>query len=154
MSRIVAAVVVVGIALAGSSCGSARHVTFSTAYQTCGLSIPMPAGFHRRFWNFDGGGGLTIGDGTRGLTDPGQWVDDPGRVTLAVFTSGGPQHMLQFPIALGELDQGRGGFWSGGGLVSKANPQGCGVAIWLGPHAPAADRSAALGALSAIKTVP
>jgi hypothetical protein len=83
-------------------------VTFPTSYQTCGLSVGLPRGFHHRFWNFDGGGGITIGDGTRGLTDPAEWVDDPSRVTLSVSGPSGAPRKLQFPITLHELSQGSG----------------------------------------------
>lgn len=114
----------------------------------------MPPGFHRRFWNFDGGGGITIGDGTRGLRDPAEWVDDPNGVTLAAYSSSNDvaQHKFRFPITLHELERGSGGltYWDGVGYIGNGN-QACGVAVWLGPNASAADRSAALSALQAIK---
>src|SRR5690348_11580957 len=72
MGLVRAAIVLGLVALSASACGSGRHVTFPTSYQTCGLSVGLPRGFHHRFWNVDGGGGITIGDGTRGLTDPAE----------------------------------------------------------------------------------
>jgi hypothetical protein len=147
---VVVTVCALGAAVAG--CGSGRHVTSSTSYQTCGLSVPLPPGFHHRFWNFDGGEGLTIGDGTRGLTDPAGWVDDPSRVTLAVYSPATAPRRLQFPVTLHELEQGSGGipFWEGGGAMGDHN-ESCGVAVWLGPNASAPDRSAVLSVLQAIK---
>lgn len=160
MSMSKAAVVLALVTLAASACGSGRHIKFSTYSQVCGLSVPMPVGFHRRFWDSNGGGGVTIGDGTVGLGNPAEWVDDPNRVTLAVATPGvshGPTaapHTLQFPITLDELERGSGGltYWSGGGQVGSGNQSHeCGVAVWLGPNASSADRSAVLSALQAIK---
>jgi hypothetical protein len=151
MSLVRTATVLGLVALSASACGSGRRVTFPTSYQTCGLSIGLPPGFHHRFWNFDEGGGITIGDGTRGLTDPAEWVDNPNRVTLSVSGPSGAPRKLQFPITLHELSQGSGiPYWEGGGLVGSDN-QGCEVAVWLGPNAPAADRSAVLSVLQAIK---
>jgi hypothetical protein len=139
------------VALSASACGSGRHVAFATSYQTCGLSVRLPPGFHHRSWNFDGGGGITIGDGRRGLTDPAEWVDDPNRVTLSVSGPSAAPRKLQFPITLHELSQGSGiPYWEGGGFLPSGS-EGCEVAVWLGPNAPAADRSAVLSVLQAIK---
>jgi len=152
MGLVRAAIVLGLVALSASACGSGRHVTFPTSYQTCGLSVGLPRGFHHRFWNVDGGGGITIGDGTRGLRDPAEWVNDRNRVTLSVSGLSGAPRKLQFPITLNELEQGSGGipYWEGGGFLPSGN-QGCEVAVWLGPNAPAADRSAILSVLQAIK---
>lgn len=79
-----------------------------------------------------------------------EWVDDPTRVTLAVHGPSMAPSKLRFPITLHELEQGSGriSYWEGGGFIG--NGARAGVAVWLGPKAPAADRSAVLSVLQAI----
>lgn len=159
MSAVKAGIVLALVALAVSACGGGRRVTFSTRSQVCGLSVPMPSGFHRRFWNYAGSGGVTIGNGPIGPPEPAEWGLEQNRVSLAVSCNqsgnpGGlvaPPTKLQLPIKLHELAQGSGSltYWSGGGEIGGKE---CGVAVWLGPDAPAADRSAVLSALQAIKS--
>ena len=162
MNGVKAAVLVALVALAGSGCGGARHVTFSTFSQVCGLSVPMPQGFQRSFWNSDGGGGVTISDGTTGFGNPNQWPYDSNRVALAVEggfganPGGGPgvPHELRFPITLGDLERGSADltYWSGCGWVGTGNrKRECGVAVWVGSGDSGAHRSAVLSALQAIK---
>jgi len=86
MKGVGAAVLLALVALASSGCGGGRQVKFANFSQVCGLSVPMPLGFHRRFWNSDGGGGVTISDGTREFGSPNQWPYDSNRVALAVHS--------------------------------------------------------------------
>jgi hypothetical protein len=162
MSRVVATVAVAVVAFASSACGSGRHVTFSTFSQVCGLSVPMPQGFHRSFWNSDGGGGVTISDARTGFGNPNQWPYDSNRVALAVDGgfggnpggSVGVVHDLRFPITLGGLERGSGdlNYWSGGGWVGTGNQKRqCGVAVWLGSGDSGTHRAAVLSALQAIQ---
>jgi hypothetical protein len=67
------------------------------------------------------------------------------RVSLAQFAA-------SFAITLGELERASGGLplWGGSGPIGNWNSY-CGVDVWLAPHASAADRSADLTALQAIK---
>jgi hypothetical protein len=154
-----ATVVVALVGLAVSGCGSGRHVTFSTVFEACGLSVPMPQGFHRVFWNNDGDRAVTIYDGTAGYGNPIQWPADSNRVLLAVYdvlaTPGRDMpHEFRFPAKLGDLERGSGGItsWSGGGLVGTGNSKrDCGVALWLGSNDSGAHRAAILSALQAIK---
>jgi hypothetical protein len=162
MSRVTVGILV-AVVLAASACGSGRHTSFSTFSDVCGLSVPTPSGFHRTFWNDAGRGGVTIEDGRigPGTGNPVKWSDDPDRVALAVGGNSGRNPgglaasptRLQLPITLDELAQGSGGlpYWSGGGEVGGEQ---CGVAVWLGPKAPAVDRAAVLDALQATKESP
>jgi hypothetical protein len=102
---------------------------------------------------------MTISDGAIERGVPADWPDGSKRVALNVGwrTSGTtlirtPAQQLTLPITLGKLERASGGLpdWGGSGQIGKWNDD-CGVDIWLGPHASAADRSAVLSALQAIK---
>ena len=157
----VAVAVAVGV-LAASACGSGRHTTFSTSLQACALSVPVPAGFHHRFWGADEGG-VEISNGpippgnpaNRGAGSP---PENQNQVTLYVDAGvfhGGSAPLPQLPssVSLHDLEQASGGltFWGRGFQVGH---QQCGIGVWLGPDAPSADRSDVLNALGGIKEIP
>lgn len=156
MRALRAAVAIGLVALAASACGSGHHTTFSAYSNACGLSVPRPADFHRRFWSASGAGGVTIGDGVIGRANTADWSEDPSQVDLGVdwgIVYHGPPSTpaeLRLPLSLDDLDRGSGGLtlWRG---VFRNGDQECGIQVWLGPHAPSADRSAVLSALQAIK---
>jgi hypothetical protein len=158
MKRLTGTAAVVVTALAASACGSGRHVTFKTYSPVCGLSVPAPPGFHRHFWSDSGGGGVTISDAAIGVGDPAEWSEGsfpekPNRVAVSVFQGffhDPVRANLQIPVTLHELERASGGLTEWGGAFRVGN-QVCGVAVWLGPDASAADHSAALSALQAVK---
>jgi len=124
----------------------------------------MPAGFHHRFWGANGGGGVEISDGAIPPGDPtnrgpGSPPENQNQVTLDVtgglFFHGPISHPVQLPssVSLHDLEQASGGLtlW---GRAFQVGKQQCGIGVWLGPDAPAADRSDVLSALQGIKELP
>lgn len=166
MGRVRTAFVLAALSLAASSCASGRHVTFS-AFSTVGkLSVPTPQGFRHRSWS----GGVTVSDGPitgsgSELLAAGYLPHNRAGVTLTVYrlskmSPGMLARHIHLPLRLRELLRA-GGAWSGGVLrggafvyqktVTGFRTQAYGVQVWLGRDAPAADRSAVLSALHAVK---
>jgi hypothetical protein len=56
-------------------------------------------------------------------------------------------------VSLHDLEQASGGLTLWGGAFEVGHEQ-CGIGVWLGPKASAADRSDVLNALAAIKELP
>ncbi len=88
-------------------------------------------------------------DGCNGVA-PGYPSEDELVVYQTAFMETPPA--LKLPLTLQGLQQMGDGLtqWNGAGRIDAA-PGAYAVALWLGPKAPAADRSAILGALQAIK---
>lgn len=160
----VVALIASSVALTSSSYGSGRHVAFANFLDECALSVPVPRGFHERFWSAYGGGGVEISNGpipagnpaNRG---PGAPPENPNQVTLYVGYPGmthGPVSTpgeLPSPVTLDDLERASAGltYWGRGFQVGHAE---CGIGIWLGPEAAAADRLDILSALEAIEKQP
>ena len=142
------------VALAPSACGSGHHITFSRYARVGGLSVPTPAGFHRRAWHE----GVAISDGTIGTGSPsapltaGYPPRNPKHVVLTVFRGDfhDPVPGEQLPLTLHDLGRASGGLtlWGGAFLIRG---QSYGIELWLGRNASPADRSTVLGALRAIQ---
>lgn len=161
--RVKAAIVVAVVALVATACGSARHVTFAASSQVCGLSVPIPRGFHRRFWNHGLLGGITISHGPlEPPATPGAAHGRRRQVSLTVsahngdapeLDPGGPLlKKLPSTVTLHDLEQSSPGssLW---GRAFEVGDHVCGVGVWLGRSASGADRAAVLGALQAIDPV-
>jgi hypothetical protein len=157
MRKLLSAVVMLVGVLAVSACGGGRHTVFTKFSRVGPLSIPTPSGFRSRTWAdgvvISNGSSepripCTTNDGCAGLA--GHPSQDELVVYRTVYME--PPPALKLPLALQNLRQVNDGRteWSGGGSIGTAGDYV--VDIWLGPKAPAADRSAILSALEAIKS--
>jgi hypothetical protein len=154
MKSLWAATLAAAVLLAVTACGSSRHEASFAHWSSVGkLRVPTPAGFHE----LRSVGQVAITDLPTGYLRqtslPTGFTYPDGValiVTEAVFHARPPA--LKLPLSLDELERGSGGyrpFW-GGAFVSKACGS-CGVYVWIGPKAPAADRAAVVQALTSIK---
>lgn len=158
-------VVAAAVAFAASACGSSRHVAFSSFSGVGRLSVPVPPGFHVRFWRVGAvRAGIAISDGPigpGGRTAPltaGYLPMNPTRVALDVYrldhmTPAALARHILLPLTLAQLSPATkqtDGVLRGGAFVLRGHDYG--VQVWLGRSAPAADRSTVLGALAAIET--
>ena len=166
MSVVSKAVVLTLVGLAASACGGTHHVTFSTFSTVGDLSVPTPPGFHHRSWS----GGVTISDGAIGLGSPaapltsGYLPESANRVEFNVYrlnemSPGMLARHIHLPLTLAQLPRATGqpnGVLRGGAFIYQKKvvgfrTQAYGVQVWVGRSAPAADRSAVLSALHAVK---
>ncbi len=152
------------MALAVVGCGSSQHVAFTRWSSVGGLNVPTPARFHEIRW---AKGVVTSDLSQQELRVPklesGDFGDLPTyrngvflRVSEGAFNrlsmETTPRLPLRLPLNLDKLGgSGAGGQWWSGAFASRACARGCGVTVWIGQKAPAADRAAVLQALAAIK---
>jgi hypothetical protein len=150
-------VVLAGV-LAVSACGSGHRTVFTKHSRVGALSVPTPTGFRARRWRegvviSDRAGKILIPCTTNDGCDAGI-AGHESEDELVVYKTGFIETppALKFPLTLQNLGQMSDGLteWSGWGLVGGRRAYA--VDVWLGPKAPAADRSAILSALQAIKS--
>jgi hypothetical protein len=157
MRSVLTTVAVLAGVLAISACGSSGHRTVFTKHARVGaLSVPTPTGFRARTWP----GGVVISDRPGKILIPCTTMDGcpPGLAgheredELVVYETGFIETppALKLPLTLQSLGltSDRLPEWSGWGVIGRG---AYAVDVWLGPKAPAADRSAILSALQTIK---
>jgi len=149
--------VLVGV-LALSACGNSHRTSFTKFSRLGLLSVPTPTGFHSRTWRHgvvisNRSGEIPIPCTTNDGCPTGIAAGYPSEDELVVYETGSiePPPALKLPLTLQNLQRASDGLteWNGWGTVGGRGPYA--VAVWLGPKAPAAYRSAILSALQSIQ---
>jgi hypothetical protein len=158
MRGILTTVAVLAGVLALSACGSGHRTVFAKFSKVGTLAVPTPAGFHSRAWPegvvvSNHPGKIPIPCTTNDGCATGIAAGYPREDELVVYKTGYIESppALKFPLSLQDLVQMSDGLteWNGWGMVGRRSAYA--VAVWLGPKAPAEDRSALLSALQTIK---
>lgn len=158
MRGVLTTVAVLAGVLATSACGSGHRTVFTKFSRVGALSVPTPSGFHSRTWP----GGVVISNGSGQILIPcttndgcsvGLAAGHPTQDELVVYETSFHElpPTLKLPLTLQNLQQMSDGLteWNGAGSIGRSGAYS--VDLWLGPKAPAADRSAILSALQTIK---
>jgi hypothetical protein len=158
MRSVLTTVAVLAGVLAISACGSGHRTAFTQFSRVGALSVPTPPGFRSRTWP----GGVVISDRPGEIPIPcttndgcdGGLAGYPSQDELVVYKTlfMEPPPALKLPLTLQNLEQMSDGQteWRGAGSIGGGRVYA--VDVWLGPKAPAADRSAILSALQTIKS--
>jgi hypothetical protein len=160
MRGLLTAAAALGCVLALSACGSGHRTAFTKFSKVGALLVPTPTGFHARSWPE----GVVISNRSGKIPIPCTTMDGcatdipagfPSEDELVVYRTAFIETppALRLPLTLQKLDQVSDGLteWSTWGMVGRRDAYA--VAVWLGPKATAADRSAILSALQTIKPV-